>query len=150
MMIEDELFGIFKDQLYTKKDFEFTWGNKTYIIPAGFMFDGASIPRIFWSLIGYPLESEFRVAALIHDWCYRTRCVSFMDANKLFLRRLKSQGVSYWKRGLMYSSVVCGGYLTYRGTNKESLEQIKACLIENPRKNIVERQIKHPYYKLVA
>lgn len=145
-MREDELFGIIGNKLYLKKDFEFTWLKKTYIIPEGFVFDGASIPRIFWSLIGYPLEDDFRVSSLIHDWCYRTNCLTFNASNTLFHRRLKTYGVHWFKRSLMYSAVNLGGYPTYSRVNKESLEQIRQCLVDHPLKSMIEKQIKVSYY----
>lgn len=37
-------------------------------IPAGFMWDKSSSPRIFWSLI--PPFGNFEIAALIHDYIY--------------------------------------------------------------------------------
>lgn len=39
-------------------------------IPKGFVSDGASIPRIFWSplLIGHPLMGDYRRAAIVHDF----------------------------------------------------------------------------------
>lgn len=37
-------------------------------VPAGFISDGASIPRVFWWLIGHPLMGDYRRAALVHDF----------------------------------------------------------------------------------
>ena len=37
-------------------------------IPKGYSFDGATIPRFFWRLIGSKGEVEFLPAALVHDW----------------------------------------------------------------------------------
>jgi len=41
---------------------------EVYEIPAGFMWDGASIPRFFWRIIGGPFRPEFMKASCIHDW----------------------------------------------------------------------------------
>lgn len=43
--------------------------NKTYTftIKAGFDFDGASINRLFWRVIGSKEDIKFKIAALIHD-----------------------------------------------------------------------------------
>jgi len=43
----------------------------TYIIPAGFIFDGASIPRLFWNILS-PSGYLF-LAGLIHDFVYKYR-----------------------------------------------------------------------------
>lgn len=43
--------------------------NKTYTftIQAGYDYDGASINRIFWRLIGSKENIEFKIASLVHD-----------------------------------------------------------------------------------
>ena len=41
-------------------DYEFT-------IPKGYCYDGASIPRIFWRIIGSNTDNQFLIPALIHD-----------------------------------------------------------------------------------
>ena len=46
-----------------------------YIDPSGFQWkarkghstDGASIPRVFWTVVGAPFEGSYRNAAVIHD-----------------------------------------------------------------------------------
>lgn len=37
------------------------------LIPRGFIFDGASIPRFFWRIVGHPFHPKRLIAALIHD-----------------------------------------------------------------------------------
>ena len=39
-------------------------------VPAGYITDGMSIPRIFWSAVGAPYSQSGLWAALIHDWLY--------------------------------------------------------------------------------
>lgn len=43
--------------------------NKTYYfeIPKGYCYDGASVPRFFWRIIGANTDNKFLIAALIHD-----------------------------------------------------------------------------------
>lgn len=41
----------------------------TFIIPAGFIFDGASIPRLFWNMLS-PSGYLF-MAGLLHDFIYK-------------------------------------------------------------------------------
>ena len=40
-------------------------------IKEGFIYDGASIPELSWSLIGSPFIGEYRIPALIHDAFYK-------------------------------------------------------------------------------
>ena len=39
-----------------------------FIIPKDYCFDGASIPRLFWRVIGAKTDNTFLIAAMIHDW----------------------------------------------------------------------------------
>jgi hypothetical protein len=41
---------------------------ETITAPKGFRYDGASIPRLFWRIIGSPFTGDYRRAAVIHDW----------------------------------------------------------------------------------
>ena len=43
--------------------------DKSYFfeIPKGYCYDGASIPKIFWRIIGSNTDNRFLVPALIHD-----------------------------------------------------------------------------------
>ena len=74
---------------------------------AGSSYDGASIPRLFWSLIGHPLEEQFRWASFWHDrlceesstWAGRR----FADATLLVL--LDREKVAYWRRTAMWIAV---------------------------------------------
>ena len=36
-------------------------------IPKGYCYDGATIPRFFWRIIGSNTDNKFLIAALIHD-----------------------------------------------------------------------------------
>lgn len=38
-----------------------------FLIPEGYIWDGATIPRMFWRLIGSKSDNRFLVPSLIHD-----------------------------------------------------------------------------------
>lgn len=90
------------------------------IIPYGFEFDLASIPRPVWSLIA-PFELSI-VAPLVHDWLYihngdinRQACIdgrwiverkiSRKDVDNIFLELMEAEKVTIWKRYLAYKAV---------------------------------------------
>ena len=56
---EEELKVILVDET-EEKTYEFT-------IPKGYTWDGATIPRMFWRLIGSKSDNRFLVPSLIHD-----------------------------------------------------------------------------------
>lgn len=39
----------------------------SFVIPKGYTWDGATIPRVFWRLIGSKSDNRFLVPSLIHD-----------------------------------------------------------------------------------
>lgn len=53
-----------------KEDFAFHVDGVKFVIPAGFIFDGASTPRFFAFFLRLPREVML-TAALIHDYLYR-------------------------------------------------------------------------------
>lgn len=86
------------------------------IIPRGYAFDGASIPRALWWLIGSPFEPDLMLAACVHDWycdhtsdCYQSRVIG--DA--VFFALLARAGVARWRRVLMYLGVRLHSFWAY-------------------------------------
>ena len=82
----------------------------------GYSFDGASIPRCLWSLVGSPFEPDLMLAACVHDWycehtadCYQTRVIG--DA--VFFALLARAGVPRWRRILMYLGVRFHSFWAY-------------------------------------
>jgi len=65
------------------QDWFYKLDESLYLIPAGFIFDGASVPRVFRSCRG-PAGVLF-LAALIHDWGYHhaslARCLESGDTS---------------------------------------------------------------------
>ena len=86
---------------------------------AGDSWDGASIPRLFWSVVGHPLQQEFRWASFWHD---RLCEHSFLWADRrladaVLLVLLGKSGVSYWRRTAMWIAVRAYAWLwwSWRG-----------------------------------
>ena len=84
--------------------------NKTYkfTIPKGYCYDGASIPRLFWRIIGSNTDNSFLIAALIHDVLCENH--SYVDNDRSFSTQvfnalLESSEVFPFKRFLMKHSV---------------------------------------------
>ncbi len=69
-------------------------------VPVGFRSDGASVPRVFWSVIFPPTDRKAIKAAVVHDYLYTyphpvgwTRAM----ADKAFLDLLLECGIPKWK-----------------------------------------------------
>ena len=83
---------------------------KTYEfdIPKGYCFDGASVPRFFWRIIGAPTDNEFLIAALVHDVMCENHSYIMNDrkfSTEVFNALLKVSKVSKVKRFLMVSGI---------------------------------------------
>lgn len=74
-------------------------------IKAGYHWNGASIPKAFWSLIGGPFSGKYALASLIHDLLYDVHYTLRREADDIFLQVMKMEGVGKLKRWLMYQAV---------------------------------------------
>ena len=77
-------------------------------IAKDYCWDGASIPRIFWRLIGAKTDSKFLIPSLIHDvLCENHQYVKNNRylADRIFERLLYVSGVPALSRWLMFHSV---------------------------------------------
>lgn len=83
-------------------------------IPAGYEFDGATIPRPLWSI--FERYGLWVRAALYHDQLYDKRIGTRAAADALFLEIMYLDGVPYWQRMAMYAAVRCWpGNIKYWG-----------------------------------
>jgi hypothetical protein len=97
-----------------------------FLVPAGFITDHASVPRIFTSIIP-PVQSAIAEASILHDWFYSkdSRIVSRKFAD-LCLRELTiANGGSKALGGIAWAAVRVGGRSSYRHCH--SAEKIKQC-----------------------
>ena len=77
-------------------------------IPKGYCYDGASVPRFFWRVIGANTDNRFLIAALIHDVLCENHYYVDNDrkfSTKVFNALLKVSDVYPFKRFLMKNSV---------------------------------------------
>lgn len=79
--------------------------NKEWVARKGESIDGASIPRIFWTLIGGPYELNYRHASVFHDVECDRRVNTWQDVHYLFYTAMRANGVSEKKAKLMYAGV---------------------------------------------
>lgn len=57
------------DKVKLVKDFRVVVDGVLIIIPAGYITDGSSIPRVFWRIVN-PWYTEARRASCVHDFIY--------------------------------------------------------------------------------
>lgn len=79
-----------------------------FTIPKGYCYDGASVPRFFWRVIGSNTDNKFLVAALVHDVLCENHSYVENDRNfstEVFNALLESSGVFCLKRFFMKHTV---------------------------------------------
>lgn len=79
-----------------------------FTIPNGYKWDGATINRLFWRLIGSNTDNNFLIASMLHDYmCTEKSSVDFNRSlsTNIFNACLKVAKVNPIKRFLMKNSV---------------------------------------------
>lgn len=76
--------------------FEVEWDGRvhSFLIEAGYEFDGASVPRLFWGFpFGYTPFGIHIGAALEHDWLCEYQLLPSEAVHEHFERRLREDGI---------------------------------------------------------
>ena len=112
------------------KDWKYKLNEVNYVIPAGFQFDGASIPkflRTFFSPVGVLL-----IGGLVHDYMYKyTACKPASKKNALLIVNQKKADQIfrdiniavngfYLMNYLAYWSLRLGGFVAWNGHRKKN------------------------------
>jgi hypothetical protein len=94
-------------------------------VPKGFITDGASCPKILWSLCS-PMTGPQAEAAVLHDYLYSKDSHIIVDrkqADQLFYEAMIANGTSIVKAQLIYRGVRLGGSGSWK--KRHSLDKIK-------------------------
>ncbi|MBJ6142099.1 DUF1353 domain-containing protein [Hymenobacter sp. BT559] len=67
-------------------DFTFTEAanGTVWEAPSGSLVDGASIPRVLWSLVGSPFTGDYVYGSIVHDVACDTRTRPWRDTHYMF------------------------------------------------------------------
>ena len=91
-----------------------------YVVPAGFVFDGASIPRLFWNILN-PTGYLF-IAGLIHDFIYKYAfiftytCYPTRDKNVIYRETLSQKEADYLFENLAHNICMGASFFTKSAT----------------------------------
>lgn len=95
---------------------------RVIVVPAGFVTDYASVPRI---PLAYLLAGgHAKKAAVIHDYLYRTPNafvppVTRAQADAVFEEAMAASGQPWWRRKLMWLGVRAGGWTAFHEATQE-------------------------------
>ncbi|EAR0004378.1 DUF1353 domain-containing protein [Salmonella enterica subsp. diarizonae] len=99
-----EMLGHYNWRVYEPFAFYLSDDNSDVIeVPAGFVTDLATVPRVFWSVM--PPDGKYAKAAIIHDYLYDNALRTKKEADLIFLDGMAVLGVPKWKRIVMYLAV---------------------------------------------
>jgi hypothetical protein len=88
------------------QDFAFIDRNKKrWVAKAGAVVDGASIPRVAWTLIGGPFEGQYRESSVIHDVACSEKKETWERVHEVFYEGMIASGVSEARASVMYGAV---------------------------------------------
>ena len=80
-----------------------------WLAPTDLLTDGATIPPIFWSVIGGPWDGLYREAAVVHDaYCCAQTC-PWDQVHRMFYEAMRCSGVGWVQAGTMFFAVWLGG-----------------------------------------
>ena len=94
----------------------------TITVKEGLIFDGASIPKVFWTIIGSPFTGLYTKSATVHDALYMSEMLPRSICDDIFLDLMKQAGVGYFKRYTMYWAVRGFGWSVW---SKHKPEEVK-------------------------
>lgn len=84
-------------------------------MPALFVTDGASIPRMFWNI--FPPTGSYFKAAIIHDYLYSSLNDKFSrsESDLIFKEAMFNLGIGWIKRETIYRAVQLFGWTAFKG-----------------------------------
>lgn len=79
--------------------------SKPWVAKSGSVTNGASIPRLFWTIVGSPLTGKYRYSAIIHDAACEEMQESWEDVHLAFYWGCRSQGIPEPQANMLYAAV---------------------------------------------
>ena len=113
-MTKDEIKKAKQKPLLLINDVEIVLENKVknnlfhFSIPSGYDYDGATICKIFWKIIGTKEDIRFKIPSLVHDMlCENPHCVGFdrQFSSIVFERLLQVSDTNFLCRKVMFLAV---------------------------------------------
>lgn len=102
-------------------DVRYEFDDKIITIHKGFIWDGASIPRELWSVVGCPCSHL--AESCLHDALYASCIYNRKDSDKMFHSALIANGNDYFTAKTLYLGVRVGGELFYGKKSKSEARE---------------------------
>ena len=86
---------------------------RRFTVPAGYVSDGASVPRLFWRLLSPPIDPVTLAPSIIHDWLYDNAWrydLTRLECDRWYRDALVANGYPLWKANLTYIGIRLVGW----------------------------------------
>jgi Protein of unknown function (DUF1353) len=110
----------------------------TINVPALFMTDFASVPRVFWSI--FPPWGRYGNAAVIHDFGYADQSRPRREVDRIFLEAMTVLGVGRATKTILYYSVRWFGGFAWRSDRRRKKSGQSFIAVRLPDKSVEGRQ----------
>jgi hypothetical protein len=98
---------------------------KRTTVREGFITDGASIPRIAWSIVGHPFQEPLKAAAILHDAEYAAKLYTRKECDERFYLAMRELGIRWTKSRIIWLAVRSGGWMPWKKYTVESIQKAR-------------------------
>ena len=106
------------DYIYSSIEYEIT-------VMKSFTTDGASIPRIFWSILGSPFYGVLLYAAIIHDGLYTAMVLERRECDRILKKISLDLSMNVIQAYTIWAGVRIGGWLHWKKDTSANAHLIK-------------------------
>jgi hypothetical protein len=76
-----------------------------WMAPAGSLIDGASIPRVLWTVVGSPFTGSYRNASVVHDVACTERVKPWQEVHRMFHDACRCGGSGEVQAKILFAAV---------------------------------------------
>jgi len=120
VQIGDNEFRVEQPFIYT---FEKDGQIQNILVPAGFVTDYGSIPKVFQNIIE-PI-GHYAACYIVHDLMYAAELFPRSECDWILLCHLQKKGASWLRRNAVYSAVRCGGGFVWTKHNQDKITDLR-------------------------
>lgn len=126
VQISDEEFRVEQPFVYT---FMKDGRRQNILVPAGFITDYGSIPKIFQNII----EPIGRYAAcyIVHDLIYAAELFTRAECDWILLCHLQEKGAFWLRRNSVYSAVRGGGWFVWKKHDFNEVSKLRSLISQS-------------------
>jgi hypothetical protein len=120
--------GLSENKLEYRKlynDFYFVINGHYFVIKPGFWWDGASIPKFLWGIIGGPWQEDIAPGALIHDVLFGSQVLPRKTANRIMYEVNRLNGMSWTKNQTVYNGLRIGGWKAWQDKTDSQIRGVR-------------------------